>query len=249
VTALTALAKEHGLKLVFDAAHAFCSQLDGTYIGNFGDAEIFSFHATKFFNTFEGGAITTHDLRLAEKLRLMRNFGFSGEDNVIELGINGKLNELSAAMGLTLLPDLPELLAASQRNYGLYEEMLEGLPGLRLLQRRDRVNNNCQYVVIELNGKSISRDLAYEILRAENIRVRRYFYPGSHRMEPYRSQPDLGSWRLQVTERLVDEILCLPNNASMPPKDARKIGELLQYIVVNGKQIENRAASEGFALE
>lgn len=248
VVALTAIAKRHGLKLVFDAAHAFCSQLDGTYIGNFGDAEIFSFHATKFFNTFEGGAITTHDLRLAEKLRLMRNFGFSGEDTVVELGINGKMNELSAAMGLTLLPDLPELLDALQRNHALYEEMLEGLPGLRLLRRTDRVDNNCQYVVIELNGNGIRRDLAYEILRAENIRARRYFYPGSHRMEPYCSQPDLGPWRLPVTERLVDEILCLPNNASMAPEDARKIGELLRYIVVNGKQIEKWAASEGFAL-
>src|SRR5207247_3514885 len=117
IAALTEIANRHCLKLLFDAAHAFACSYGGRMIGGFGDAEVFSFHATKFFNTFEGGAVTTNDDELAEKIRLMKNFGFSGFDNVIYIGTNGKMNELSAVMGLTGLESLNDFVYINRRNY------------------------------------------------------------------------------------------------------------------------------------
>jgi dTDP-4-amino-4,6-dideoxygalactose transaminase len=126
VDALTAIARRHDLRLMFDAAHAFGCSYGGRMIGNFGDAEVFSFHATKFFNTFEGGAVTTNDDALAAKIRLMHNFGFAGLDNVIYIGTNGKMSEVSAAMGLTGLESLEEFIAVNRRNYQHYHQQAGG---------------------------------------------------------------------------------------------------------------------------
>jgi dTDP-4-amino-4,6-dideoxygalactose transaminase len=115
--ALQAIADAHGLQLMFDAAHAFGCSHGGRMIGNFGRCEVFSFHATKFFNTFEGGAIATNDDQLAEKLRLIKNYGFHGPDNIIYLGVNGKMTEVCAAMGLTGLESLEEFIEINRRNY------------------------------------------------------------------------------------------------------------------------------------
>ena len=130
---LTELAQRRGLRLLFDASHAFGCAHGGAMMGNFGDAEVFSFHATKFFNTFEGGAIVTNNDDLAGRIRLMKNFGFAGYDNVIYLGSNGKLSEISAAMGLTGLESLGDFVAANRRNYQYYREQLKDLPGVSLL--------------------------------------------------------------------------------------------------------------------
>jgi dTDP-4-amino-4,6-dideoxygalactose transaminase len=124
VRELTEIAQRHNLKLMFDAAHAFAHSLDGRMVGNFGQAEVFSFHATKFLNTFEGGAVVTNDDELAEKIRLMKNFGFAGYDNVIYIGTNGKMNEISAAMGLTNLESLDELIETNRCNYRQYQQGL-----------------------------------------------------------------------------------------------------------------------------
>jgi dTDP-4-amino-4,6-dideoxygalactose transaminase len=120
IEALTDIASRHSLKLLFDAAHAFGCSYEGRMIGGFGDAEVFSFHATKFFNTFEGGAVTTNDDELAEKIRLMKNFGFAGYDQVIYIGTNGKMSEISAAMGLTSLESLDDFIRTNHRNYQQY---------------------------------------------------------------------------------------------------------------------------------
>lgn len=237
VERLTALAKKYELKLLYDAAHAFGSREKGSFSGNFGNAEIFSFHATKFFNTIEGGAITTNDPHLADQARLLRNFGFAGEDQVISLGINAKLNEISAAMGLTLLDELPDLLARTRRNYKLYKRFLDEVSGLRFLRYADANSNNCQYVVVEIDGSSIDRDLVKSILRSENVFARRYFFPGCHRMEPYRSQNPLEQWQLPVTERLTEQVLCLPSNATMQPGDIAAICDLLKFVLANGQEI------------
>ncbi len=126
------------LALLYDAAHAFGNSHAGRMIGNFGNAEVFSFHATKFFNTFEGGAIVTNDDELAERIGLMRNFGFAGYDDVIYVGTNGKMNEMSAAMGLTNLNALDDFVAANQRNYHTYRHELSDIPGLSLIQYDER---------------------------------------------------------------------------------------------------------------
>lgn len=122
IEALTDIARKHHLKLMFDAAHAFGCSHRGTMIGNFGDAEVFSFHATKFFNTFEGGAIVTNNDDLAAKIRLMKNFGFSGNDNVIHIGTNGKMNEFSAAMGVTGLENIQQFIRMNYINYKEYKK-------------------------------------------------------------------------------------------------------------------------------
>ena len=122
VKELEAIAKEHNLRLMFDASHGFGCSLGGRLLGGFGECEVFSFHATKFFNTFEGGAVVTNNDTLAEKMRLMRNFGFSGYDNVIYPGTNGKMTEIAAAMGLTNLEELDDFVAINRRNYQCYRD-------------------------------------------------------------------------------------------------------------------------------
>ena len=146
---LEAIADEHGLKLMFDAAHAFGCSYGGQMIGNFGACEVLSFHATKLFNTFEGGAVLTNDDELVETMRLMRNFGFSGYDNVIHPGTNGKMFEVAAAMGLVNLDSIDDVIAANRRNYGAYRQGLEGVPGISLLSFDEAERNNFQYVVLE----------------------------------------------------------------------------------------------------
>jgi len=150
IEALQSVADEHGLKLMFDAAHAFGCSHDGRPIGGFGACEVFSFHATKFFNTFEGGAVVTNDDRLAEKMRLMRNFGFAGFDNVIYPGTNGKMTEICAAMGLSNLEALDATMQANRRNYEAYRRALAGLPHISMLEYDGDASNNYQYIVIEI---------------------------------------------------------------------------------------------------
>jgi len=239
---LTAIAGKSGLKLLFDAAHAFGCSYSGKMIGNFGDAEVYSFHATKLVNTFEGGAIVTNNDELAEHLRLMKNFGFSGYDQVDLLGINGKMNEFSAAMGITSLESMPEFVTVCRRNYRLYRERLAALPGVRLLAFDEREQNTYQYVVLELEESEygLNRDQVVQILHAENVLVRRYFYPGCHRMEPYRRLfPDVGA-RLPVTERLCRRVLTLPTGTTVSPGMIEKICELFEFLQQQAPAIRQR---------
>jgi dTDP-4-amino-4,6-dideoxygalactose transaminase len=180
VKALQDIANKHNLKLMFDAAHAFASSHDGKMIGGFGNAEVFSFHATKFFNSFEGGAVTTNDDVLAKKICDMRNFGFAGLDNVIDVGTNGKMSEVSAAMGLTSFESMNEFIEVNRNNYQTYLFALRDLPGLRMVEYDPREKNNYQYIVIEVDEQvaGLSRDLLVKILHAENVLARRYFYTG-----------------------------------------------------------------------
>ncbi|HKX45420.1 MAG TPA: aminotransferase class I/II-fold pyridoxal phosphate-dependent enzyme, partial [Planctomycetota bacterium] len=198
---LQALADERGLQLVFDAAHALGCTHRGRPIGGFGRAEVFSFHATKVCNSFEGGVVTTNDDELAQKLRLMRNFGFAGKDRVVHLGSNGKLNEVSAAMGLTSLDSLDEFVATNRANHRRYAERLRGLAGLALLEYDPRERNNHQYVVVEVDPdrSALTRDELVAVLEAEGCLARRYFYPGVHRMEPYRSLQPVAALALPAT--------------------------------------------------
>jgi len=239
IEALTDIAAKHSLMLLFDAAHAFGCSYQGQMIGNFGDAEVFSFHATKFFNTFEGGAVATNNDELAEKIRLMRNFGFAGMDNVIYIGINGKMSEISAAMGLTSLDSLDEFITTNYRNYKVYCERLEGMPGIELVKFNETEKNNYQYIVLEVDEEitGLSRDLLVKILHAENIRARRYFYPGCHQMEPYRScLPNAGRF-LPETDKLTARVLQLPTGTAVGKDDIQNICDLIRFIILNGPEI------------
>jgi dTDP-4-amino-4,6-dideoxygalactose transaminase len=217
IEALSDVAQKHNLKLLFDAAHAFGCSYNGRMIGNFGCAEVFSFHATKFFNTLEGGAVVTNNDDLAKKMRLMKNFGFAGYDNVIYIGTNGKMNEASAAMGLTNLESLDEFIVVNRRNYECYNSCLKDIPGIKLRQYHDGEKHNYQYIILEIAEAEagLSRDELQKVLWAENILARRYFYPGCHRMEPYRSYFPHAHLLLPVTEDVAKRVMVLPTGTSV----------------------------------
>lgn len=216
VEALQQIADEHGLQLMFDAAHAFGCSHQGTMIGNFGRCEVLSFHATKFFNTFEGGAILTNDDALAEQIRLMRNFGFAGIDNVIHAGTNGKMIEVAAAMGLVNLGSIDDVVAANHRNYLTYQNGLAELPGISLLSFDEQERNNYQYVVMELAEECpVSRDRIIEVLHAENILARKYFWPGCHNMKPYRELYPQAGLLLSNSKAVAERVIVLPTGTTM----------------------------------
>jgi dTDP-4-amino-4,6-dideoxygalactose transaminase len=217
VRALQALADSRGLRVLYDAAHAFGCSFDGRCIGGFGSAEVLSFHATKFFNTFEGGAIVTNDDSLAQRARLMRNFGFSGYDNVIHPGTNGKMIEVCAAMGLTNLQYIANMIKANRANYDAYVEALKPLAGITLLPFDHAQRNNYQYVVMEVGEQCpVSRDAILDALHAENILARRYFWPGCHRMQPYRDLYPHAGLVLSNTNRVADRVIVLPTGTTLP---------------------------------
>jgi dTDP-4-amino-4,6-dideoxygalactose transaminase len=245
VESLENIARRRNLKLMFDAAHAFGCSHNGRMIGGFGNAEVFSFHATKFFNTFEGGAITTNDDELAKKLRLMKNFGFSGLDNVIYIGTNGKMSEVSAAMGLTLLEDLDNFISVNRRNYHQYAQELAHLSGVRILAYDESEKCNYQYIVLEIDKSTsgISRDEFVEILRAENVLARRYFYPGCHRMEPYRSYYPHTGLMLPETEKLSERVMLLPTGSAVGPDEIHLICSLIRLVHGRAEEITSRLRS------
>nr|WP_246551264.1 DegT/DnrJ/EryC1/StrS family aminotransferase [Geobacter hydrogenophilus] len=239
IEALTEIAHRRNLRMLFDAAHAFGCSHNGRMIGSFGDAEVFSFHATKFFNTFEGGAVATNDDELAARIRLMKNFGFAGYDTVVYIGTNGKMSEISAAMGLTSLEHLEEFIAINRRNYAAYASGLADLPGVRLVPLEGTDRYNYQYVVIEINEQAagIHRDALLQALHAENIMARRYFYPGCHRMEPYRSYFPNAGLLLPETELLVQRVLSLPTGTAVTEEDIINICAIIRLVLENGVKV------------
>jgi len=228
---LTEIAQRNNLQLIFDAAHAFGCTHRGTMIGNFGAAEVFSFHATKFINSFEGGAIATNDDRLAEKVRLMKNFGFVDYDEVVYLGTNGKMSEVAAAMGTTSLESMEEFIAANRLNYRRYREGLASVPGITVFEYEEGSQQNFQYLVVEVDAAAagISRNRLVEILKAENVLARRYFYPGCHRMEPYRSLYPNSGELLPETERLAERVMILPTGTAVGGDEIATICELIRF--------------------
>jgi dTDP-4-amino-4,6-dideoxygalactose transaminase len=228
---LQALADQHHLRLLFDASHGFGCTLGGAMLGRFGECEVFSFHATKFFNTFEGGAVVTGNGVLAEKMRLMRNFGFAGYDNVIYSGTNGKMTEMAAAMGLTNLEDLDSFVAINRRNYDLYRRSIEDINGLSLLKYDESEANNYQYIVAEVGSEyPVSRDAIVEALHAENVLARKYFWPGCHNMEPYRSYYPNAGLVLPNTKRVAERVVVLPSGSTISEEDIRAIVAVLKVL-------------------
>jgi dTDP-4-amino-4,6-dideoxygalactose transaminase len=237
---LTAVARRYNLKLLFDAAHAFSCSYKGRMIGNFGNAEVFSFHATKFFNTLEGGAIVTNDDDLAKQIRLMKNFGFGGD--VLSLGINGKMNEISAAMGLTGLESIDEFTTINYRNYKHYQDALSDVPGVFLKMYDETEQCNYQYIVLEIDDlvTGISRDQIMEILLAENVAARRYFYPPCHHVEPYRSSSCYNGLQLPVLEKLSQRTLVLPSGTAIGQTDIETICQIIRLVIINSSEVSRK---------
>lgn len=237
IEALQAIADEHGLKLIFDAAHAFMTSHGHEMIGGFGEAEVFSFHATKFFNTFEGGAVTTNDDDLAQTMRLMRNFGFAGFDNVIHPGTNGKMTEICAAMGLVNLDLIDAVIEANRTNYIAYRAALNSFDGLSVLPIAGHETRNYQYVVLEV-GPSFpaTRDAVVEALHAENILARRYFWPGCHRMKPYRELYPHAGLVLPNTMEVANRVIVLPTGTTLPAEAVATIHEVCLVLSAPNEQ-------------
>jgi dTDP-4-amino-4,6-dideoxygalactose transaminase len=242
IEALEDIANRHNLKLLFDAAHAFNCSWRGRMIGNFGGAEVFSFHATKFFNTFEGGALATNNDELALRARRMRNFGFVGMDQTDALGTNAKMSEASASMGLTNLESLPDFIETNRRNYVAYRLGLEGIPGIRMLEYDTTEKRNYQYIVLEVDDSQVglSRDAFRDIFWAENVLARRYFYPGCHRMQPYASNLSSTAGRLPVTEQLARSVLVLPTGTAVTGDQVAAICSILRFAAEHGADVARR---------
>jgi dTDP-4-amino-4,6-dideoxygalactose transaminase len=230
VPAIAEIAARRGLKVLFDAAHALGCTRAGKSIGCFGEAEVLSFHATKFVNSFEGGAVVTENDALAQRMRLMRNFGFAGYDNVEHVGTNGKMTEVSAAMGLTSLESADEFIQINRRNHEWYRAGLRDVASVRLLQFDEAQRHNYQYNVIELDESAagISRDDLIAVLHAHNVLARRYFYPGCHRMQPYRSLYPMAHLWLPQTEAIASRIVVLPTGTSVTKREIDCICELIR---------------------
>jgi dTDP-4-amino-4,6-dideoxygalactose transaminase len=226
---LQEMGRKNGIPVMYDAAHAFGCSKENVMVGNFGECEVYSFHATKFLNSFEGGAVVTNNDSLAKKIRLMRNFGFSGFDNVVSMGVNGKMSEPCAAMGLTSLESIEELIAVNERNHAAYRSHLAGISGIRLIERGDGEQHNYQYIVIEVEESQFgtSRDRLVEFLHSRNVIARKYFWPGCHKMEPYATEYPDTALSLPNTEKVAKRVIVLPTGQSI---DEKIISEICQII-------------------
>lgn len=212
VGGLQNVADRHGLRLIYDAAHVFGAELNGVPIGSFGDASVFSFHATKLFNTFEGGAITSRNAEDKEKIYFLRNFGILNEEEVVEIGINGKMNEFQAAIGLLNLPLVSTERAVRARLRKKYNDLLAGLPGVRLPPCQAGVLNSEQYyhLVIDPTRFGRSRDDIYVRLKQKNIFARKYFHPICTDFAPYKGSQIHTVHDKPYVETVKSRVLCLP---------------------------------------
>ncbi len=223
VEAIAAIARKYHLKVLYDAAHAFGSTLNGQSAAAFGDAAMFSFHATKVFHTVEGGAVACKSDELAEALRLERNYGITGPETTVSVGGNAKMNEFQAAMGLCNLRHLDEEMAKRRCVVAVYRKRLAGAPGLTLCP--ENPCDNSAYFPVLFNGLSVTRDEAYARLAAQDIYARKYFYPITSAFECYagRFNPD----DTPVAKSVSEKILTLPLYADLSEGDANRICDII----------------------
>lgn len=231
VDGLSAIASEHGLSLVFDAAHAIGCTHGGVSVGRFGSAEVLSFHATKVINSFEGGAVLTEDDDLAERLRRFRNFGFTGVDSVDGIGTNAKMSEISAAMGITSLDAFDVFVSHNRSVFDTYQAGLEDVPGIQFLSYDESEQSNFQYAVVLVESATFgfNADILVSMLAAEGIVARRYFKPGLHQIEPYRSR-ERGPSAFPVTDFVVARSVVLPSGMATASEDATAIANCIRFI-------------------
>ncbi|MDR9756695.1 MAG: DegT/DnrJ/EryC1/StrS family aminotransferase [Thermacetogeniaceae bacterium] len=220
------IAKKHGLKVIYDAAHTFGVSVNGVGVGNFGDISMFSFHATKVFNTIEGGALTFKDTRLKEILNGLKNFGITGPESVEYIGGNAKMNEFQAAMGLCNLRHVDDEIKKRQKVVERYVSHLEGEKGIKLVKPQPGVKSNYAYFPVVFDGYKKSRDEVYNQLKEENIFARKYFYPLTNSFACYagRFNPD----DTPVAKYIAERVLTLPLYADMDLDDVDRICDIIK---------------------
>lgn len=233
------IADRHGLTVLYDAAHAVGCTDAGRPVGGLGDASVFSFHATKFVTSFEGGALVTDDEELAHRARAMTNFGLTDHDQVSWRGTNAKMSEVSAAMGLASLDAMAEIISVNRDNWVGYRAGLDGLAGVTVVEFAAEERHNYQYLVVEIDERAapLDRDTLMTILNAERVMGRRYFYPGCHRLEAYAGGP-----RLPETEALSGRVLQLPTGVAVGPDEVERVTELIRFVFARGEEIRHRLA-------
>lgn len=226
---IAAIAKKHHLKVIYDAAHAFAVKQEGRSILNFGDLSILSFHATKTFNTIEGGAIICHDAATKERIDNLKNFGITSEVTVTEPGINAKMNELQSAFGILQLRDIDAHIARRKVVTELYRKELEGIRGIRFLNDMSATAHNYSYFPVFVSGDyPLTRDALYEMLKENQIYSRRYFYPLVSSFNPYNELASAADINLPCATRLAEEVLCLPVYADIGHDTVRRISALIR---------------------
>lgn len=228
---IQALADKYGLKVIYDAAHAFGVTVDGKSILNEGDISTLSFHATKTYTTIEGGALVCHSAEMKQKIDQLKNFGFAGETTVVAPGINSKMDEVRAAFGLLNLKHVDAAIAARRKVAEKYRAALKDVPGIRFMEDIANVKHNYSYFPIFVNAEQygMTRDELYFKLKEQGILGRRYFYPLISSFSPYRSYESADPSRLPVANRLADTVICLPMHHALSEGDVEKtIKEILR---------------------
>lgn len=218
----------YGLKLIYDAAHAFNVKKSGHPVLLDGDLSVLSFHATKVFNTFEGGAIIAPDKKTKERIDYLKNFGFADETTVVAPGINGKMNEFQAALGLIQLRHFEESQRRRQNIYNLYAEGLQALDGISFFKPAEDISWNYSYFPILISPEiKKSRDDIYFSLREHNIYARRYFYPLISSFPMYRGLPSANESHLVQATRISNSVICLPMSPSLSEADVQRVVQAL----------------------
>jgi dTDP-4-amino-4,6-dideoxygalactose transaminase len=230
--AIQEIADRHGLKVIYDAAHAFGVEVDGKPIGNFGDISMFSFHATKVFHTIEGGALTFSDRRIRERLDFAKNFGFKDEETIVVPGINAKMNEIQAAVGILVLKEMEDERNRRKRLVQIYKERLRQVPGVQC--RADITNVKHNYynfaVTIDEEAFGLCRDELHDELGRYNIITRKYFYPLCSRFQCYRRHPSSSPENLMVAEAISKKVLILPLYGNLKKDDVERICSIIEYV-------------------
>ena len=236
VQGIEQLARPRGLKVIYDGAHAFGTTVNGQPIAAFGDMTMYSFHATKLFHTAEGGALAVQDPAVKQRLDLLKNFGIKNEDEVILPGINGKMNELQAALGLALLDEIADERARRAQITALYRERLGKIDGLRLIEMPAGVTNSYQYQVVRVDAAitGMSRDALHESLKTFNIITRKYFYPLCSQYSCYQHLPSAAPQRLPNAHRVAREVLTLPLFSALTNEDVHRICDAINYCLAIG---------------
>lgn len=223
--AIKTIAEKHGIKVIYDAAHAFGVKVDGKSILEEGDISTLSFHATKVFNTVEGGALICHSADMKTKIDQLKNFGFTGEISVEAPGINSKMDEIRSAYGLLNLRQVDKAIESRRNTAERYKKSLRNVKGLRFLEDIEGVRHNYSYFPIFINEEEygMSRDALYEKMKGKNILGRRYFYPLITEFEPYKDYESASSDNLSVAKKMADEVICIPMYAFMENSDIERV--------------------------
>lgn len=225
VNVIAAIANKHNLKVIYDAAHAFGVTVDGRGIATYGDASMFSFHATKVFNTIEGGAVTYGDVALTKTLNELKNFGITGPESVEYVGGNAKMNEFQAAMGICNLRHVDTEIVKRKVLVQHYKERLSEVKGIKFAQPQDGVKNNFAYFPVGFDGFKLSRDEVADALASGNIYARKYFYPLTNSFECYRDR--FNCEKTPIAKYMADRVLTLPLYADLALEEVDRICDII----------------------